>query len=40
MLEAELSLLFLRPLNRLGVRYIISGSVAATLYCELRKFAI
>lgn len=34
--EAELSLLFLRPLNRLGVRYIVGGSVAATLYGEPR----
>lgn len=36
MLEAELSLLFLRPLNRLGVRYIVSGSVASILYGEPR----
>ena len=34
--EPELCLLFLRPLNRLGVRYIISGSVAAILYGEPR----
>ncbi len=34
--EAELSLLFVRPLNRLGVRYIVSGSVAAILYGEPR----
>lgn len=34
--EAELSLLFLRPLNRLGVRYIVSGSVASILYGEPR----
>jgi hypothetical protein len=34
--EADLSLLFVRPLNRLGVRYIISGSVAAILYGEPR----
>ena len=34
--EAELSLLFLRPLNRLGVRYLISGGVAAILYGEPR----
>lgn len=26
--EPELSLLFVRPLNQLGARYIISGSVA------------
>jgi hypothetical protein len=29
MLEAELSLLFLRPLNKLGIRYMVSGSVAS-----------
>jgi hypothetical protein len=34
--EPELSLLFVRPLNRLGVRYIVSGSVAAILYGEPR----
>ena len=34
--EAELSLLFLRPLNRLGLRYMVSGSVAAILYGEPR----
>lgn len=34
--EAELCLLFVRPLNRLGVRYIVSGSVAAILYGEPR----
>jgi len=34
--EAELSLLFVRPLNQLGVRYIVSGSVAAILYGEPR----
>lgn len=34
--EPELSLLFLRPLNRLQVRYIVSGSVAAILYGEPR----
>ena len=34
--EAELSLLFVRPLNRLGARYIISGSVASILYGEPR----
>lgn len=27
--EPELSLLFVRPLNQLGVRYIVGGSVAA-----------
>ncbi|MEI9863188.1 MAG: hypothetical protein WDN00_01235 [Limisphaerales bacterium] len=36
MLEAELSLLFLRPLNRLGIRYIVGGGVAAILYGEPR----
>ena len=34
--EPELCLLFLRPLNRLGTRYIVSGSVAAILYGEPR----
>jgi len=34
--EADLSLLFVRPLNRIGVRYVISGSVAAILYGEPR----
>ena len=34
--EAELSLLFIRPLNRLQVRYLVSGSVAAILYGEPR----
>jgi hypothetical protein len=34
--EAELSLLFLRPLNRLRVRYIVSGGIAAILYGEPR----
>ena len=34
--EPELSLLFVRPLNELGVRYMVSGSVAATLYGEPR----
>ena len=34
--EADLCLLFVRPLNRLGVRYIISGSIAAILYGEPR----
>src|ERR1043166_2677167 len=34
--EAELSLLFLRPLNKLGLRYIVGGSVAAILYGEPR----
>ena len=34
--EPELCLLFVRPLNHLGVRYVISGSVAAMLYGEPR----
>lgn len=34
--EPELSLLFIRPLNQLGVRYIVSGSIAAILYGEPR----
>ena len=34
--EPELSLLFIRPLNRLGIRYLVSGSVAAILYGEPR----
>jgi hypothetical protein len=34
--EAELSLLFLRPLNQLGVRYMVAGGVASILYGEPR----
>lgn len=34
--EPELSLLFIRPLNRIGARYIVSGSVASILYGEPR----
>ena len=34
--EADLSLLFLRPLNQLKLRYIIGGGVAAILYGEPR----
>jgi hypothetical protein len=34
--EPELSLLFIRPLNRIGLRYLVSGSVAAILYGEPR----
>ena len=34
--EAELALLFLRPLNRLGMRYVVSGGVASILYGEPR----
>jgi len=36
MLEPELFLLFVRPLNSLGIRYIIGGSVAAIFYGEPR----
>jgi hypothetical protein len=34
--EAELSLLFVRPLNQAGLRYVVSGGVAAMLYGEPR----
>src|SRR5258708_2799803 len=34
--EPELSLLYVRPLNRLGMRYLVTGSVAAILYGEPR----
>src|SRR5262245_37113872 len=34
--EPELSLLFVRPLNQLGIRYVVSGGVAAILYGEPR----
>jgi hypothetical protein len=34
--ETNLSLLFIRPLNRLGIRYMISGGIAAILYGEPR----
>src|SRR5436309_3238880 len=34
--EPELSLLFIRPLNLAGIRYAISGSVAAIIYGEPR----
>jgi hypothetical protein len=34
--EPELSLIFVRPLNRLGIRYVVSGSVASILYGEPR----
>jgi hypothetical protein len=34
--EPELFLLFVRPLNRLGIRYLVSGSVASILYGEPR----
>ena len=36
MREPELFLLFVRPLNLLGIRYIIGGSVAAIFYGEPR----
>ena len=36
MLGAELFLLFVRPLNRSGIRYVIGGSVAAIFYGEPR----
>jgi hypothetical protein len=34
--EPELSLLFIRPLNQIGARYIVSGSIAAIIYGEPR----
>ncbi len=34
--EPELALLFIRPLNRLGIKYVVSGSVASILYGEPR----
>lgn len=34
--EPELFLLFVRPLNRAGIRYVVSGSVAAVFYGEPR----
>jgi hypothetical protein len=36
MRETDLFLLFIRPLNRAGVRYVIGGSVAAMFYGEPR----
>ena len=36
MLEADLFLLFARPLNQANIRYIIGGSVAAIFYGEPR----
>jgi len=36
MLEPELFLLFVRPLNRAGIRYMVTGSVAAIFYGEPR----
>ena len=34
--ERELFLLFVRPLNRAGIRYVVGGSVAAIFYGEPR----
>ncbi|HEV8423245.1 MAG TPA: hypothetical protein VGQ40_07865, partial [Chthoniobacterales bacterium] len=36
MLEPDLIELFVRPLDELGIRYLVSGSVAAMLYGEPR----
>ncbi|MGH7975483.1 MAG: hypothetical protein ACREDS_09280 [Limisphaerales bacterium] len=36
MREPELFLLFVRPLNKAGIRYVVSGSVAAIFYGEPR----
>jgi hypothetical protein len=36
MSETELFLVFVRPLNRAGIRYVIGGSVAAIFYGEPR----
>jgi len=36
MQEPDLIELFVRPLNQLGIRYLVSGSVAAMLYGEPR----
>lgn len=36
MSKPELSLLFIRPLNLAGIRYAVSGSVAAIIYGEPR----
>ena len=36
MLEVNLFLLFLRPFNKLGLRYMVTGSVAGTIYGEPR----
>ena len=36
MSETDLFLLFVRPLNRAGIRYVIGGSVAAIFYGEPR----
>src|SRR5437899_9392286 len=34
--EPELFLLFVRPFNRAGIRYIVTGSIAAIFYGEPR----
>jgi hypothetical protein len=34
--EPDLFLLFVRPLNRMGIRYVVTGSVAAIFYGEPR----
>lgn len=34
--EPDLFLIFVRPLNQAGIRYVVSGSVAATFYGEPR----
>ena len=34
--EPELFLLFVRPLNRAGIRYVVTGSIAAIFYGEPR----
>jgi hypothetical protein len=34
--EPELSIFFIRPLNLAGIRYAVSGSVAAIIYGEPR----
>src|SRR5256885_1156421 len=36
MREAELFLLFVRPMNRAAIRYVVTGSVAAIFYGEPR----
>jgi hypothetical protein len=36
MAEPELFLLFVRPLNRADIRYMVTGSVAAKFYGEPR----
>jgi hypothetical protein len=36
MFETDLLLLFIRPLNELGLPYVVTGSVAGVLYGEPR----